>query len=119
LKYLYDEIEDMKKAVKSQRVEEKIALVNKSMADLDTSLKTLLNTMSCNYCIEVVRDCVRLECGHIYCRKCKGGYEPNCGECKKTGIARPDKMVDDSVSKAQYMNILINTIKDDLSKISK
>ncbi len=30
----------------------------------------------------------------------------------------PDKMTDDSVSKAQYMRILINTIKDDLSKIS-
>jgi hypothetical protein len=49
------------------------------MGDLDTSLKTLMNTMSCNYCVEVVRECVRLECGHIYCKKCKAGYEPNCG----------------------------------------
>jgi len=38
-----------------------------------------MNGLSCNYCMEVVKDCVRLECGHIYCRKCKGGYEPNCG----------------------------------------
>ena len=74
LKYLYDEIEDMKKAAKNSRVEEKISLVNKSMGDMETSLKTLMNTMSCNYCVEVVRDCVRLECGHIYCRNCKGGY---------------------------------------------
>ena len=28
-------------------------------------------------------------------------------------------MIDDTVSKAQYMNILIGTIKDDLSKIGK
>jgi hypothetical protein len=116
---LYDEIEDMKKAAKNQKVEEKLALVSKSMNDLDSSLKTLMNTMSCNYCVEVVRECVRLECGHIYCRKCKGGYEPNCGECKKKGNPNNDKMVDDTVSKAQYMNILINTIKDDLSKIGK
>jgi hypothetical protein len=109
----------MKKAAKNQRIEEKVALVHKSMADLDTSLKTLMNTMSCNYCVEVVKDCVRLECGHIYCKKCKGGYEPNCGECKKKGNATSDKMIDDSVSKAQYMRILINTIKDDLSKISQ
>ncbi len=27
-------------------------------------------------------------------------------------------MIDESVSKAQYMKILVNTIKDDLSKIS-
>lgn len=29
-----------------------------------------------------------------------------------------DRMIDDSVSKAQYMKILVNTIKDDLTKIS-
>lgn len=29
-----------------------------------------------------------------------------------------DRMIDDSVSKAQYMKILVNTIKDDLAKIS-
>ena len=34
LKYLYDEIEDMKKTAKGQRVEEKIMLVNKSLVDL-------------------------------------------------------------------------------------
>ena len=60
LKYLYDEIEEMKKAAKNSRVEEKVALVNKSMGDMETSLKTLMNTMSCNYCVEVVKDCVRL-----------------------------------------------------------
>ena len=60
LKYLYDQIEEMKKAAKNSRVEEKVALVNKSMGDMETSLKTLMNTMSCNYCVEVVRDCVRL-----------------------------------------------------------
>lgn len=50
----------MKQAAKSQKVEEKLALVNKSMNDLDSSLKTLMNTLSCNYCVEVVRECVRL-----------------------------------------------------------
>ena len=109
----------MKKAAKNSRVEEKVALVNKSMGDMETSLKTLMNTMSCNYCVEVVKDCIRLQCGHIYCRKCKGGYEPNCGQCKKKSNPIQDKMIDDTVSKAQYMNILINTIKDDLSKINK
>ncbi len=66
-----------------------------------------------------MKDCVRLsECGHIYCAKCKAGYEPNCGECKKKGTPHGDKMIDDSVSKAEYMKILLNTIKDDVSKIS-
>ena len=69
--------------------------------------------------MEQVSDCVRLrECGHIYCRKCKAGYEPNCGECKKASIAVPDKLIDDTVSKANYMKIIVNTVKDDLSKIS-
>lgn len=109
----------MKKQAKSQRVEEKLALVARSMGDLDTSLTTLMNTMSCNYCVEVVKDCLRLECGHIYCKKCKGGYEPNCGECRKQSRPVPDKMVDESVSKAQYMRILVSTIQDDLAKISQ
>lgn len=41
----------MKNKAKSQKVEEKLALVSKSMGDLDTSLKTLTNTLSCNYCV--------------------------------------------------------------------
>lgn len=41
-------------------MEEKLALICKSVADLDTSLQALANTLSCNYCIEVVKDCVRL-----------------------------------------------------------
>lgn len=49
----------------------------------------------------MVQDCVRLEeCGHIYCRKCKAGYEPNCGECKIKSRAKPDKSISESVSKA-------------------
>ena len=67
----------------------------------------------------MVQDCVRLEeCGHIYCRKCKAGYEPNCGECKIKSRAKPDKSISESVSKAEYMKILLNTIKDDIGKIS-
>lgn len=29
-----------------------------------------------------------------------------------------DKVVDDTISKSEYMKILLNTVKDDLSKIS-
>ena len=109
----------MKRHAKNQKVEEKLAIVNSSLGDLDTSVKAMMNALSCNYCMEVVRDCVRLQCGHVYCGKCRGGYEPNCGECKRASEPTPDRMIDDSVSKAQYMRILINTIKDDLAKISK
>ncbi len=94
-------------------------MIKSTLADFDLSLKTLLNTFACNYCVEVVQDCVRLEeCGHIYCRKCKAGYEPNCGECKIKSIAKPDKSISNSVSKAEYMKILLNTIKDDIDKIT-
>lgn len=30
----------------------------------------------------------------------------------------PDKVVDDTISKSEYMKILINTVKEDLGKIS-
>ena len=33
-------------------------------------------------------------------------------------MARPDKSLSQSVSKAEYMKILLNTMKDDIDKIS-
>lgn len=100
------------------KIEEKLALVGKSVADLETSLQALLNTLSCTYCVEVVKDCVRMDCGHIFCRKCRAGYEPNCGECKKKGTPTNDKLIDETVTKGMYMRILLTTIKEDISKIS-
>jgi hypothetical protein len=94
-----------------------LALLIKSAEDMETALKALLNAMSCNYCVQVAKDCVRLECGHIYCRSCKGGYEPNCGECKRKGVATADKVVDNSVSRAEYMQALLSAMREELSKV--
>jgi hypothetical protein len=116
---LENELGKLRKKYEGQKLDEKMLLIRKSLGDFETSLKSLMNTFSCNYCVEVVQECVRLEeCGHIYCKKCKAGYEPNCGECKVKSKARADKGVGESVSKAEYMKILFDTIKDDIDKIS-
>jgi hypothetical protein len=109
----------LKLKYEGQKIEEKLALLKKSMAEFETALKAIGNSLSCNYCLEPVKECVRLkECGHIYCRKCKEGYQPNCGECKRSSQEMADKVVDSTVSQSEYMKILINTVKEDLSKIS-
>jgi hypothetical protein len=30
----------------------------------------------------------------------------------------PDKMVDDTISKTEYMKIIVNTVKEDLRKVN-
>ena len=72
---LKERLNNLKEKYEGQKIEEKIILVNKTILEFESSLKAVLNTLSCNYCVEPVKECVRLkECGHIFCKKCKGGY---------------------------------------------
>ena len=111
-------ISEMKRKEKEQKTEEKLSLIKKSMAEFDESLKAIFNSLCCNYCMEPAKDCVRVEkCGHIYCKKCSEGYQPNCGECNAVGDVRSDKIIDSTVSKTEYMVILLKTVKEDIGKI--
>lgn len=60
-----------------------------------------------------------IPCGHVFCKKCKAGYEDVCDECKKSGNVVPDKQHDQTVTKLNYMQMILVSVKEDTAVLSK
>lgn len=78
------------------------------------------NHISCAHCCELPVDSVKLvPCGHVYCKKCKEGYETLCEECKRSGDPMPDKQHDQTVAKLNYMQMILVSVKEDTEVLGK
>lgn len=60
-----------------------------------------------------------IPCGHVFCKKCKEGYEDVCEECKKGGNVVQDKMHDQTVVKLNYMQMILVSVKEDTVILGK
>ena len=69
----------MKKKNNEYKIKEKAAGLEVKLNNMEESLLAMENCLNCNFCVELVKDCVRLQqCGHIYCKECRDGYTPMC-----------------------------------------
>lgn len=90
--------------------------VSDLVAELDHTMKSFENQLSCYKCMEVLSDPVLLvPCTHVICRGCAGDKQDNkCPQCSKTVKDRhgPSHLIKDIVDKFEVTRDAIQTFKN-------
>lgn len=88
-------------------------VITKEVDKLVFASDSMETNISCGHCLTVIDDpIVCIPCGHMYCKSCTEGYQPNCQECggPRGNLSWP--VISELSGKIVYLKQILQGIKN-------